>query len=247
MALLTLNESESAFETYFVNGNNYNGTLTQITGSRNPDDATSLQRMGMQLQFLAALYPRTTDTNNRKLRVANEISLILSILNDSGQLDKSKLTYGNVLGDPGYGMVLLGLALIKKGATYNALTTAGKRIVDVNAAYLFVALGEHLYKFCIDDVNTDTAPYKYEHSYAVPKFSLNIPALVAGALGAYSDLVNNSLVHRSAIVTYSNTVVGRYGYTKSYTDGLRTFIPMGGKGNVRKPFGSSGYNAYTGM
>ncbi|SOC16594.1 hypothetical protein SAMN05880501_10936 [Ureibacillus xyleni] len=242
MILRTLTEAELAFETYFTYGSKYNGTFTQITGSRNPSISTSLQRMGMQLQFLGALYPRTTDAN-RKQRVIKEINLILSILNISGLLNKSKLTYGNVFGDPGYGMILLGFALIKKSSTYNALNLTSKGIVDTNAKNFFDYLGAHLFQFCIKEVNTDTAPYKYGGLYAVPKFALNSPALVAGALGVYSDLVSKSSPHRSAIVTFSNTVVGRYGYSNN----SRTFIPIGGKNTVRKPFGSSGYNAYTGM
>lgn len=240
--LSTLTEAENAFETYFEYGNRYNTLLNQITGHRDLDNSTSKQRMGMQLQFLAALYPRTADTN-RKSRIASEITLLMNNFNNSGQFSVSKLTYSAVLDDPGHAMILLGLALVKKGTTYNGLNANTKGIVDTIARNLFDNLGKHLYQFCLNEVNTDTSPYKYKGLNPVPKFSLNIAALVAGALSVYSDLVNKSTAHRSAIVTFSNTVVGRYGTTNN----SRTFVPIGGRSTNRKPFGSSGYNAYTGM
>ncbi|MDI2586599.1 hypothetical protein OR571_05490 [Psychrobacillus sp. NEAU-3TGS] len=243
MALLsTLTEAENAFETYFEYGNRYNKLLDQITGHRNLADSTTKQRMGMQLQFLAALYPRTADTN-RKSRIASEITLLMNNFNNSGQFNVDKLTYSAVLDDPGHGMILLGLALVKKGSAYNGLNANTKGIVDTIAKNLFDKLGQHLYQFCLNEVNTDTTPYKYKGLNPVPKFSLNIAALVAGALSVYSDIVNKSTAHRSAIVTFSNTVVGRYGTTNN----SRTFVPIGGRSTNRKPFGSSGYNAYTGM
>lgn len=125
--LKTLAEAEQVFNTYFYYGNKR--TLTTITNAQIYDAKVLVnwQKMGQQLQFLAALYPRTT---SYKTPVKNEISRLLGIMDQAGLFSSLKLTSNDVSNDPGAAMTLLGLVQLKKGAGYTALSSSDKIKVD---------------------------------------------------------------------------------------------------------------------
>lgn len=242
--LKTLAEAEKVFNTYFYYGNNQ--TVNTIVDAQfyNKANAINWQRMASQLQFLAALYPRTV---SYKIPFRNEISRLLGIMRTANLFTTSYINEVNPLNEVGVPMTLLGLVQIRKGATYTALSASDKSIVDSAITAHVNTIGSGL-----DTLFTkhgSAQPYIYKALQPVAPFALNIPLLACGAMGAYSDLVANfsnptDFQYRNIISNIAGSVIDKYAFVNS---GRASISIGGGKSSLRKPFGSSGYNAFTGM
>lgn len=243
MALLkTLGEAEQAFNTYFYYGNKR--TLDTITSAQNYNDNINWQKMAQQLQFLASLYPRTV---TYKTPVKNEISRILDIMKTASLFTTTKINSSGPLDEPGVPLTLLGLVQIKKSSTYTALSASEKTTVDSAITTHVNTIGSALNTLFTKHGSTEA--YKYKTQPVAP-FALNIPLLACGAMGAYSDLVANfskpeSFIYRDVISNIAGSVLDKYALQDASK--VKASIAIGGGNVLRKPFGSSGYNAFTGM
>lgn len=244
MAVLkTLEEAEQVFNTYFYYGNNR--TLDTITSAQvyTQEKNINWQKMASQLQFLAALYPRTV---TYKTSVKNEISRILGIMSTASLFTTTKINQVNPLNEPGVSLTLLGLVQIKKDSTYTALSASDKSIVDSAITAHVNTIGPALNN--LFTTHGAATAYKYKGQPVAP-FALNIPLLACGAMGAYSDLGTNyssptDFTYRNLISNIAGSVLDKYALVDSAG---KASIAIGGGNVLRKPFGSSGYNAFTGM
>lgn len=189
----------------------------------------------MQMQFLAALYPRTTDTT-RKSKILTELGVLLD-----NALVVSTPSYEECIEQPGVPMVLIALTLMRKGSVYANMGPTRKNQIDglLNNYYSSIgsALNTHRNstKFASEETNTQ--------SYKIASFSLNIPLLCAGALGISDDLVKKNNQFVTAISAYVSKAIDMMVLSNS-----QGFIAIGGgKSSRRRPYGSTGYNSYTGM
>ncbi|HBJ01806.1 MAG TPA: hypothetical protein DDY89_15230 [Lysinibacillus sp.] len=258
----TLTEATRFFNEQFPEGSQYKLMYSRVQVIRDGIEANGtklepylrFQRLGNQLQFLASLYDKSSDTtlkNNVKSAILATLTGLESLKNTDGQ---SLLSTNAGLGAaPAGGIVLAGLVMARKGVYYNLGTADQSRVASAT-----ISMANQIATWIDSSSNPNyTALDLAVNSWRNQKygnFALNGPILHAGGLALYSDLITT---HTSASQYPKYNALykfGTYVFDKCATldaTGTKASIAIGGANTPpkygRKFFPSSGYNGYVGM